>query len=252
MISLARRAPTLVGVGVGPGDPELITRKAVRALEDADVILVPATESSGDGPGHAERIVAESCPGVTARIRRVPFSMAQRRGVGVERRQSWATSARVAIEAYEAGAGVVVFATVGDPGVYSTFSYLAAQVRDALPEVRVEMVPGITAMQALAAESLTPLVEGQETLTLIPATADEGVISRALASSDTIVYYKGGRRLSDLLASIRHHGRDGVLGVNVGLEGQTITPLSEVDAAQAPYFSTVLVTPRRTATGGRL
>ncbi|HSN11662.1 MAG TPA: precorrin-2 C(20)-methyltransferase [Propionibacteriaceae bacterium] len=244
--------PTLIGVGVGPGDPELITLKAVRALECADVILVPATESSGEGPGHAERIVAESCPGVTDRIRRIPFSMAEKRGVGAERRRSWATSARVTVEAFHAGARVVVFATVGDPSVYSTFSYLAAHVRDVLPEVGVEVVPGITAMQALAAESLTPLVEGQETLALVPATAGEEVLSQALASSDAVVYYKGGRRLADLVAMIRERGRDGVLGVDVGLDGQRITPLSEVDAATAPYFSTVLVTPRRAATGGRL
>ncbi len=252
MICPARTMPTLIGVGVGPGDPELLTRKAVHVLECADVILVPATESSGDGPGHAERIVVAGCPAVVGRIRRIPFSMAERRGVGAERRKSWAASAQATIDAFQAGAGLVVFATVGDPSVYSTFSYLADHVRAAVPGIAFEVVPGITAMQALAAESLIPLVEGQETLALIPATAGDEVVAAALDASDAVVYYKGGRRLADLVALIKRHGRDGVLGVNIGLEGQMITPVSQVDADQAPYFSTLLVTPRRTATGGRL
>jgi len=244
--------PTLVGVGVGPGDPELITHKAVAALDRADVILVPATESSGDGPGRAELIVLAACPSAGPRLRRVPFSMAQRRGVGTKRKQSWEASAQAAVEAFEAGAGTVAFATVGDPSVYSTFSYLAAQVLAVVPDLDVSVIPGITAMQALAAASLTPLVEGRESLTLVPVRAGLEAVGAALAHADTVVAYKGGRQLADLLAAVRAQGRDGVLGVNLGLPGETITPLADVDAETAPYFSTVLVAPRRTETGGRL
>ncbi|MBK8469465.1 MAG: precorrin-2 C(20)-methyltransferase [Actinomycetales bacterium] len=245
-------ARTLIGVGVGPGDPELVTRKAVAVFVRADVILVPSTEASGDDPGRAEQIVLAACPDAAGKLRRVPFSMAQRRGVGSKRRQSWRASAQAAVDAFQAGAATVAFATVGDPSVYSTFSYLAAEVQAVVPDVDVSVVPGITAMQALAAASLTPLVEGRESLTLVPATAGLDAVGAALDHSDTVVAYKGGRQLSDMLALIQGHGRDGVLGVNVGLPGQTITPLSEVTAESAPYFSTVLVAPRRTSTGGAL
>jgi precorrin-2/cobalt-factor-2 C20-methyltransferase len=244
--------PTLVGVGVGPGDPELVTVKAVRVFERADVILVPRTESSGDDAGRAEQVVLAACPSVSGKLRRVPFSMAQRRGVGAKRRESWDASAQAAVEAFEAGAGLVAFATVGDPSVYSTFSYLAAQVQAVVPDVDVSVVPGITAAQTLAAASLTPLVEGQESFTLVPVTRGLEAVAAALAHSDTVVAYKGGRQLADLLAVIRETGRDGVLGVNLGLPGERITPLSEVDADTAPYFSTVLVAPVRSETGGRL
>jgi precorrin-2/cobalt-factor-2 C20-methyltransferase len=248
----ASGTPTLVGVGVGPGDPELVTRKAVAVFERADAILVPTTETSGDDAGRAEQIVVAACPEAEAKLCRVPFSMAQRRGVGTKRRQSWEASARAAVEAFEAGATTVAFATVGDPSVYSTFSYLAAQVQAVVPGVDVSVVPGITAMQALAAASLTPLVEGRESLTLVPVTAGLAAVGAALDNSDTVVAYKGGRQLTDLLQLIRDRGRDGVLGINIGLPGESLTRLGDVDAEKAPYFSTILVAPVRTETGGRL
>lgn len=252
MATPALTTPTLIGVGVGPGDPELITHKAAAALDRADVILVPATEVSGDDAGRAETIVLAACPDVEARLQRVPFSMKQRRGVGTKRRQSWEASAQAAVNAFAGGATMVAFATVGDPSVYSTFSYLAASVRDAVPDLAVEVIPGITAMQALAAASLTPLVEGRETLTLVPVTAGIESVATALTRADTVVAYKGGRHLEALLDTIREAGREGVLGVNVGLAGQTITALADVDLTDAPYFSTILVAPHRTETGGRL
>jgi precorrin-2 C20-methyltransferase len=243
---------TLVGVGVGPGDPELITVKAVAVLRRADVVLVPSTETSGDEPGRAEQIVIAACPDSAPKLRRIPFSMAERRGVGERRTAAWATSAQAAIDAFQAGATTVAFATIGDPSVYSTFSYLAAQVQAVMPGVDVSVVPGITAMQALAAASRTPLVEGSESLTLVPATAGPDVVRAALAGSDTVVAYKGGRRLDELAALIDADGRDAVLGVNLGLPGERIVDLTQAGSGRAPYFSTVLVTPARTHTGGRL
>jgi precorrin-2/cobalt-factor-2 C20-methyltransferase len=237
---------------VGPGDPELLTLKAVSVFRAADVILVPSTETSGGDAGRAEQIVLAGCPDAAGKLVRVPFSMAQRSGVGAVRRRSWQASAGAAVEAFDAGASTVAFATVGDPSVYSTFSYLVAEVRAVVPELEVAVVPGITAMQALAAASLTPLVEGRESLTLVPATAGLDAVQAALDTADTVVAYKGGRQLGDLLGLIRDGGREGVLGVDIGLPGQTITPLDRVDADIAPYFSTVLAAPRRPETGGRL
>ncbi|MBK8446565.1 MAG: precorrin-2 C(20)-methyltransferase [Micropruina sp.] len=244
----------LIGVGVGPGDPQLVTLKAVEVLRAADVVLVPVTDTGNVDGGRAEQIVLAVCPEAAGRLQRVPFSMAQRSGVGTKRRESWQASADAATAAFAGGAACVAFATVGDPSVYSTFSYLAAEVRASVPGLVVELVPGITAMQALAAAAKVPLVEGQEALTLVPVTAGLDAVATALDSSDTVVAYKGGRRLAALLALIRERRPDavGVMGTDVGLPGQRLQRLSEIDAEAAPYFSTILVAPARPLTGGRL
>ena len=103
---------TLSGVGVGPGDPDHVTVKALRALEAADVILVPSTEARAGGVGRAEEIVGTHLPAKADAIRRIPFSMAERRGIGQNRTDAWEASSTTAVEAFEAGAKRVAFATV--------------------------------------------------------------------------------------------------------------------------------------------
>lgn len=238
----------LVGIGVGPGDPELITVKALNVLKACGVILVPATEASGDGAGRAEKIIVAACPEVGTRITRVPFSMADLSGVTKRRSEAWETSAKAAVEAFEAGATQVGFATIGDPSVYSTFSYLAAGVREHIAGLEVEVVPGIMAMQALAAACLTPLVEGDETLALVPLKKGTEQLTAISEVVDTCVVYKAGRHVRKLADLV---GDDpAVAGSNIGLPNQVITPLSEVD--EAPYFTSVIWPPKRGGTGERI
>lgn len=251
VVSAPRR---LVGVGVGPGDPELITVKAVATLARADVILVPTTERRSAGAGRAEEVVTAAVPGAADRLRRVPFSMADRSGVTPRRRAAWEASADAALAAFTEGASLVCFATVGDPSVYSTFSYLADHVTDAIRDVEVEVIPGIMALQALAAASRTPLVEGTEVLALVPVTAGLETFEGALDVADTVVAYKAGRHLPDVLDALERHGRlaHTVVGTDIGLPEENIVAAERADRSRAPYFSTVLTVPERTATGGRL
>ena len=243
---------TLSGVGVGPGDPDHVTVKALRTLEAADVILVPRTEARAGGVGRAEEIVCAHLPAKTAAIRRIPFSMAEHRGVGQRRASAWEASATTAIEAFEAGAKRVAFATVGDASVFSTFSYLCDLVSRRV-EVTIEVIPGITAMQAIAATSRTPLVEGQEILSLVPWTVGPETLARVCEVSDTVVVYKGGREMTELRAVLEAQGRldEAILGTDLGLPSERVVPLSEV-TDRAPYFSTVLAAPKRSTTGGRI
>ena len=129
--------PRLVGVGVGPGDPELVTLKAARVLAEADVILVPQTDAASEG--RAETIVRAVHPDAVARIVRLPFSMALGGRRSTARTDAWASAGDTVMQAFAGGASLVVFATIGDPSVYSTFSYLAASVLERLPDVAVEV-----------------------------------------------------------------------------------------------------------------
>lgn len=228
----------LVGIGVGPGDPRQLTLQALDALRDADRVFVPTT---GDEPGRAERIVAAHVEPV-----RLAFAM----GDADARGGRW-DRAGAAIAEVVRGGGRAAFATLGDPSLYSTFSYVAQTVRGLVPDLRVRVVPGITAMQDLAARATVVLAEGAEPVALIPATADEERLREALAGDGTVVIYKAASRLERVREAIHAAGRlDGaVYGEELGLPEQAIAPAAQREGA-APYFATVIVPARRTGARG--
>jgi len=238
-------SPVLVGVGVGPGDPELVTVKAVRILREADLVVLPVTDA-GD-TGRAEATVAAHMDVSQDRVRRLRFAITG------DRDSAWDAAGREVADAYAAGAETVAFATIGDPNVYSTFTYLAATVRELVAGLVVETVPGITAMQDLAARSGTVLVEGAESLALLPITAGVEAFEAALGTADTVVAYKGGRHLPSLREVLARHDRlaDAVYGAALGLPGEDVRPAAETEGV-APYLSTVLVPARRHTRGGKL
>ena len=231
----------LVGVGVGPGDPEHVTLKALRELRAADRLFVPAT---GSGVNRAEQVVAEHVPG--ERIQRIPFAM---RDAG-ERDRSWDRAGEVVVEILRVG-GTAAFATLGDPNLYSTFAYLAHTVRALHPSAEIRTVPGITAMQDLAARTGTVLAEGTEPVALLPFTAGEGALEDALRRGDTVVVYKGGRRLPLVLEAVERAGRlpHAVYGERLGADGGRCMPAAEHEGP-GPYFSTVIVPAPRTGRRG--
>jgi precorrin-2/cobalt-factor-2 C20-methyltransferase len=241
----------LVGVGVGPGDPELVTVKAVRVLSGADVVFVPVSAPDGLAPGDGEPpgVIGRAEATVRAhvahdRIVRLPFRMTGDADYDTP-------AARVAAACAAHPGGVVAFATIGDPNVYSTFTALAARVTARLAGVEVTTVPGITAMQDLAARSGTVLAVGTETLALLPLTAGTDAYARAVAGYDTVVAYKGGRALPRVRAILDAAGRLGgpaghaVYGASLGLPDEDIHPLADAgpDAA-GPYLSCVIATNR--------
>jgi len=239
----------LVGIGMGPGDPELVTVKGVRLLEAADLVVVPVMDPHEQG--RAEATVRANV--THDRLLRLVFALDDRGGPTAQRFAAWEAAADAVADHLRSPGGTVAFATIGDPNVYSTFAYLADAVRERVPEVAVETVPGITAMQDLAARSGTVLCEGTESLALLPLTAGVPAFEQALTHFDTVVAYKGGRHMPAVLEVLRARGRldDAVFGAALGLADEQVRPAAQVDG-EAPYLSTVLVPARRGARGSKL
>ena len=239
----------LIGIGVGPGDPDLLTVAAVRELSAAGRVFVPVM--APDTPGRAEAVVRAHL--THDRIERLVFALND--GVdGPQRRRHdcWDAAATRLVAYLREHAGSAAFATLGDPSMYSTFGYLAQTVRELLPGVQIRTVPGITAMQAAASAAGLTLVEGAEPLTLLPLTRDLETLDDALARGGAVIAYKGGHRLAQLRERVAAAGAldRAWCAEHLGTPHERITPLAHTHAAG--YLSTVVVLPPRGGRGAQL
>jgi precorrin-2/cobalt-factor-2 C20-methyltransferase len=181
----------LYGVGVGPGDPELLTLKAQRIIQAADVIAAPVTRA--DDQGYALELAAPHLR-PAQRVERLLFSMAPDVATRLAHRRA---AAQKVLEHVNAG-NVIAFLTEGDPTIHSTFLYVLAE----MPEgVEIEIVPGVSAITAAAAIAGVPLVNGDQRLAVLPAVfeEDEAFLRSVLRSFDTVVLLKAHRKLYWLL-----------------------------------------------------
>jgi precorrin-2/cobalt-factor-2 C20-methyltransferase len=228
----------LVGVGVGPGDPELVTAQAARVLRETDVVVAPSM--AVDSVGRAESIVRQVAPGVD--VERAVFVMAED---GEERARALRAAAVRLVEHLDAGRSVA-FVTLGDPNIYSTFPAVAAVVSELRPDAPIDTVAGIMAFQDLAARAGTVLLDGRESMALVTALDGASALDAALDDPDrAIVIYKGGRHLPAIAARLADAGRlDGaVVGELLGLPGERWGPAKELADRPASYLATVIVPP---------
>ena len=239
----------LIGVGVGPGDPELVTVKGVRALREAEVVVVPVMDTLERGRAEATVLhyVGEE------KIVRIVFALNERTD-RARREAAWDAAGERVAELLRSH-GTVAFATIGDPNVYSTFTYLAQTIGEVVPGTAVETVTGITAMQDLAARSGAVLTEGTEPLTLVPVTAGAAVLKDALEGPGTVVAYKFGRLAAQVATALRETGRTegAVWGSALGLPEESIRSAAELGEDPLPYLSTLIApAPRDGGRGGKL
>jgi precorrin-2/cobalt-factor-2 C20-methyltransferase len=241
--SAAARKGRLTGVGVGPGDPELLTVRALRVLEAADRVIAPTT--TPESVGRAEAIVHQALPDLA--IDRLVFDM------GSSREQSHEDAADRLLPVLEGG-DHVAFVTLGDPNVYSTFSSLVDALRRRHATIEVDTVPGIMAFQELAACAGTVVLDGTERLRLVTALDGPGDVAEALEDTESaVVVYKGGRHLAEIGRLLEKAGRSNgaVFGELLGLEGERVVPVADADAEDLPasYLATVIVPPVRRVAG---
>lgn len=239
-------AGKLFGIGVGPGDPELLTLKAVRLLREAEVV---AHFAKAGETGHAHRIAGGYLGPDTGELRfDYPYTTEIPKGSASYRdaMTSFYDGAATEIAAVLEGSRDVALLCEGDPLFYGSFMY----VNDRLAErYRTEIVPGITAMTACWSRTGTPMARGDDCLSVLAGTLDEDVLLRRLRSSDASVIMKVGRHLPKIRRALdRAELLDRAILVERGsMPGERIVPLSECDAGEAPYFSLVLVPTDRAA-----
>lgn len=227
---------TLYGVGVGPGDPELLTLKAVRVLGRAQRIYA-ASSSKNTYSVSLDIVGPHLRQGATADILAFPMTRDED-----ALRVAWRANAVRVLDDLRAGLDVACL-TLGDPMTYSTFGYLMRTVLDMEPSARVEVVPGVTSYHAASAVAGNILVESCENLAVVSGVDEGEGLRRAAAWADSVVVLKAYKRFGHIRAVLEELGltKRALLVSNCGRSGQEVVrDLSQVTDTP-PYFSLLLV-----------
>jgi precorrin-2/cobalt-factor-2 C20-methyltransferase len=225
-------------LGLGPGDPELLTLKALRLLRMVPTLFVPVRRP-GDS-GYAWTIAEPHLEPGRQQIVRLPFPQ-ERGAVGLD--QQWDRNAEL-IRDQLRGGGDAAFLTEGDPLLYSTFAQVAGRLRSLVPELPIEVVPAVTSITAAAAAAGAPLVSRGGRLAVLPAVYDLGELRQTLRAFDTVVLLKVNRVLDQIAALLAEEGLGdkALLVERCGRPEQRIARgLAELTARPADYFSLVVV-----------
>lgn len=238
------RAARLIGVGVGPGDPELLTLKAVRALREADVV---AHFSKAGRTGNARTIVAAHMrPGIVELPLRYPVTTeipTSDPAYGVAIDGFFDTSAATIATHLNAGRTVAVLSE-GDPLFYGSYMHIHFRLAHRYP---TEVVPGVTSLSGCWSAAGLPLARAEEVLSVVPGTIAAEALAVRLAGGDAVAVIKVGRHLAKIRDAVAAAGRlDGAVYVERGTMPEArILPLAATIERNAPYFAVVLV-PART------
>jgi precorrin-2/cobalt-factor-2 C20-methyltransferase len=223
---------TLYGIGVGPGDPELVTLKALRIARACPVLAYPAPD---EGDSLARRIMAPHLTGGQTEI-------AIRTPMNVDRYPANAVYDKASedIAAHLVDGRDVAVLCVGDPFFYGSFMYVFARVA---ATHRTVVVPGVTSLSAAAASLAAPLAARQDVLSVIPALLDDTAIAARLAVAEAVAIIKLGRHFARVRALLKTEGlADRARYVEyASFPHERVVPLDHVDPARVPYFSLILL-----------
>ena len=228
----------IFGIGVGPGDPELITLKALRILKQADLIAYPAPD---DGPSLAKSIVAQYFPKECDElVIKTPMLTDRFPAFEVYDKASEQIST-----AANNGEKVVVLCE-GDPFFYGSFMYLFSRLRS---EHLIEVIPGVSSLMACSASLEAPLASRNDILTVLPAPLEDHQLEEKMKNSDSIVIIKIGRHFNRIKELLKRNGliQNALYIERATMENEKVIELEKVDATSTPYFSMILAHSRTKA-----
>ena len=227
----------LYGVGVGPGDPELLTLKAVRILRQVPVISVPQAEASPES--YAFNIVKQFVDLSKQELLRLPFPT-----TGGDPAPVWEGAAESIASHLHQGEDVA-FIAEGDPTLYSTFSYVHHHIRRAHPNIQVEIVPGVSSVMAAAASAGVPLASHSQSVAILPAMYGIDDLRRVLDDYDTVVLMKVNSRVLKALADFESLEPDRITvyarRVTTPQE-KVICDIRQLSPQDLEYFSLFIIT----------
>ena len=227
----------LYGVGVGPGDPELLTLKALRVLQQSPVICTPQSETSGDS--YALEIVRDFLDADKQETMRFTFPTDDAEGAAGVWQRAAEDIAGILLQGRD-----VAFITEGDPMLYSTFAYILQDIASAHPEIPVEIVPGVSSVMAAAASAAIPLVTHGQRLAILPAVYGIDDLREAIANYDTIVLMKVNRTLLSALANLETLGLagKGIYVRRASTPGErVVNDLRQLTDEDLDYFSLLII-----------
>ena len=235
------RPGRLYGVGVGPGDPELLTLKAARILRESPVIITPQAEGTNESV--AFNIVKDLVDPSRQQVVPASFPIA----VGKPPDEAWSEAVEQIARYVRAGKDVA-FLTQGDPMLYSSFTYVMVGIKSRYPEVPVEVVPAVSSINAAAASAQMPLVSHGERLAVLPAMYGLDNLRDALEQFDTVVLMKVNRTTLETVSKLNRDGRlrRGVLVTWATTpEEKVVYDLDQLSSQDPKYFSLLILSGRK-------
>jgi precorrin-2/cobalt-factor-2 C20-methyltransferase len=236
----ANKSGTLYGVGLGPGDPDLVTVKAVRVLGTASII---AHFRKKGRPGHAWTIAA---PHLNGRAMEAAFEYPVTTEIDFRDeayvgaiRDFYCASAQAIMKHLAEGRDVALLCE-GDPFFYGSFLHMYDRIKDSYP---IRVIPGITGMSGCWTAAAAPITYGDDILTVLPGTLDRVTLARHLKGADAAVIMKVGHNLDKIKQALADAGRsaDAIYVERGTMQGERVVPLSKLEDSAVPYFSIILL-----------
>ncbi|KAG0511204.1 MAG: Cobalt-precorrin-2 C20-methyltransferase [Nitrosopumilales archaeon] len=236
--------PELICVGCGPGDPELLTVKAVKSIKNADVIMCPTSKEGK--PSMALSVVSSILAEANKQeIVNLVFPMTKDKEI---LENTWKKNARILADSVISGKKVV-YLTVGDPYLYSTWIYLHREITKEHPEIKITVIPGIVSMFTFASKVGISLAEGAEKMAVIPSCYDLSRVKEIAKNCDTMVFLKDGHYFDQVIKLLREAGFSEnsvfAIGQDLGTDQEIVRKmtLGEVtsETITTKYFSIMVV-----------